>query len=632
MTTATSHIGQPNQPRTLWRNASFMLMWSSVAASGFGDRMIQLAAEPLLGVKEVGASGAAIQSSIMFFFLLPYMGMTLVGGWLADRVPRKWLMLACDEARALTLLVGFFMAGQLASTAAVPQEHRWKIFLIVALTGVFAAIFNPAKQSTMPQIVRSSDLQQANAVLAGIAIIASLLGVIAGGPVVENLSVQAGILIGVLAFGISGMFFAFLKIHRVKRPAEIVTTAAKRSMFTQTRITASFIWNHRSIRNLVLMNILFWSAVWFTNAAIAALVRHHYGIPLDEYLTHKSMMLGMVGIGMLIGSLIVVGLKTRRESDLMMLTSVVLAAVAMAGLAYNRSYAMGLALALIIGLFGAIFLVTVDTLTQTITPDFVRGRIFGFRALLNTVSGVLVNLAIWQLPTDRADKLMIPALATSSAVLGVIGIYGLLRSIPRGPVDQAMANVLWRVNRLFVFSWHRLELVGTHHIPKTGSAIITSNHTCAIDPMIIQAGSQRTIRWLMTRAFLFWWAKPLWRIINPIALEFNKGDRGRIRQIVEALEQGDVVGLFPEGGLQRDKRELQPFKPGIIMIARRSGAPIIPTWIEGTPQTRHMLWHFIQPSRSRVVFGKPYHLDENMEPEQALEDLKNRILELKVKS
>ena len=75
----------------MWRNVSFLLMWSSVAASGFGDRLIQLAAEPMLGVYEQDTSAAQITAAVMFFFFLPYMVLTIAGGWLADHLPRKWM-------------------------------------------------------------------------------------------------------------------------------------------------------------------------------------------------------------------------------------------------------------------------------------------------------------------------------------------------------------------------------------------------------------------------------------------------------------------------------------------------------------------------------------------------------------
>src|SRR5689334_19557857 len=81
----------------LWRNINFLLMWSSTAAAGFGDRMIELAALPMLGVTGENAQASAITAGVYFWFFLPWLVITPIGGWLADTLPRKWIMLACDE-------------------------------------------------------------------------------------------------------------------------------------------------------------------------------------------------------------------------------------------------------------------------------------------------------------------------------------------------------------------------------------------------------------------------------------------------------------------------------------------------------------------------------------------------------
>ena len=138
----------------LWRNPSFTLMWTSTAASGYGDRMIMLAALAMLGGMAAGADVSAVQASTQFWFFLPYLLFNLVGGWLADHLPRKWMLLSCDEARGLILLASFFVLGGLSGAAPLPQESQWKVYTALALIGCFAAIFNPTRNAIVPQIVR----------------------------------------------------------------------------------------------------------------------------------------------------------------------------------------------------------------------------------------------------------------------------------------------------------------------------------------------------------------------------------------------------------------------------------------------------------------------------------------------
>ncbi|MFK7788552.1 MAG: hypothetical protein AB8C95_03520, partial [Phycisphaeraceae bacterium] len=112
----------------LWRNASFTLMWTSTAASGFGDRMIMLAALALLGGMAQTADSAGILASTQFFFFLPYLIFNIVGGWLADHLPRKWLLLVCDESRGMILLGSFLLLLSASGEATQPEGVHWKVY------------------------------------------------------------------------------------------------------------------------------------------------------------------------------------------------------------------------------------------------------------------------------------------------------------------------------------------------------------------------------------------------------------------------------------------------------------------------------------------------------------------------
>ena len=607
---------------SLWRNVSFMLMWSSVAASGFGDRLIQLAAEPMLGVGEQGASAAGISSGIMFFFFLPYMLLTIVGGYLADRLPRKWILLACDEGRAVVLLIAFFMAAKLGTVATIGAAHHWKVYLVMACTGVFAAIFNPAKQSTVPEIVPPRHLQPANAVLAGIGMIASMIGLSIGALIVKELSVALGIMVGVVSYGVSGLFFAFLKTT----PGPAASVGKSGGIMAQAAGALTYLRRHAVARNLVILNILFWTAAWIINAAVAALNRHHYGIPAADYLPAKGNMMALFGAGVLCGSLVVIWIRTRRESGFVAMGALVVAAVCMIALAASRSHALGMVLAFAIGTAGGVFMICVDTLTQSITPNYLRGRVFGLRALLNTLSAVAVNFTIWRAPD--ADRVMIPALYATAGLLLLVSVYGLWAQVTSGPLATRKLNVLWRANRLLFIVWHRVEWIGRHHVPHHGPVIIAANHTAAIDPFIMSTGVPRLIRWVMTGKYRFRIAEPIWRMVEPIVLSEDGNELANIRAIIRGLKEGQVIGLFPEGKLQREVRELQEFQLGIGMIARRTGATIVPVWISGTPQAHSMLVHFFKPSRSLVRYGKPYKPDRSESQEQIVAELRRRMVAL----
>lgn len=610
----------------LWRNVTFLLMWSSVAASGFGDRVINLAALTLMGSTGDDIQGTSVNAGLMFFFFLPYLLLGLPGGWLADKLPRKWIMLACDESRALVLLAAFLLVPAAGTAAEISEDHFWRIYATIFAVGICAAIFNPARNATIPQIVPSKHLQAANALIIGIAVIANLIGLGLGKFIFdpdEAASVRSGLLIGCLFFAISGTFFAFLKI----RPRIGHATSSRRIKCRSTS-ALRYVLSHRSILALVILNMVVWGSALVVYNAAMGLCKQQYGfvdpkIRFDKYTT----MALAIGLGMLSGAIWVAWMNTRRESGWLAMVALLFAAFCTSGLAFSANYTVGLAMAFGVGFFGNTTIVCITTLLQSITPNFIRGRVMGLNLLANTTTNVTVNFIIWRM--NNADTLIITTLKVMSVLLGVIAAWGLWQQCTRGPLSTRLENVVLRCFRAYLLIWHRLRWFGRHHIPRSGAVIMASNHPTAIDPMIIQCSCRHLIRWVMLKSFRFPILEPLWRRIEPICLEGTSADLNHMRQVVAILNEGQVVGLFPEGGLQRENRELKPFQRGLGMIARRSRAKIVPIWIAGPPLTRHMIWHFLKPSRTTIIFGPPFKADSDMTNEQIVELLRNRLLELR---
>lgn len=630
----------------LWRNLSFTLMWTSVAASGFGDRIIMLASLVLLGGFAVGdetsAARVSVNAAINFWFFLPYVLLCVPGGWLADRLPRKWLLLGCDEARAVLLLVAFFAIGDMTG-ATVPEDHRWKILAILFGVGSFAAIFSPTKNALVPQVIPVQQLQPANAILLSIATIASMIGMIVGGEIIDpqdGRTVRNGLLVCLALYAVSGLFFAFMRVEErgTLQPADPATPASlapstQRSAGPRTlpahhrRPSATrYILHHRRVMILIGLTILVWAAAMIVFQATVSLTRLQYGLELGEQLRRWTWLSAALGVGMIGGAGVVAAIRTRRESDLVIFTAITGAGVCTLLLAVTPVFWLGMAFAFGVGVFGNVVIITVTSLLQSIAPDLIRGRVMGVTGMLNTISNVLINLAIWKMPD--ADRTILLVTAVMGPVLGVIGVGGLWYALTHGPHDLKMANLFWRVVRFYVLTWHRLRVVGKHRVPGTGPVILASNHTTGLDPLLIQGASMRAIRWLMLASYRFKLLEPLWQAIKPITLDRSGRDLGKIRKVVETLQAGEIVGLYPEGSLQRDQRELQPFHPGIGMIAKRAGGQVVPVWISGTPQQRNMLWHFLQPSHSTVTFGEAYTPNPDSSAEEITQDLRRRMLEL----
>ena len=634
---ADAHAGSRDTP--LWRNLSFTLMWTSTAASGYGDRMIMLGALAMLGGMAVDADVSATQASTQFWFFLPYLVFNLVGGWLADRLPRKWLLLGCDEGRGLLLLAACFALWGLTGAATVPPGDTWKVYAALAAIGAFAAVFNPTRNAIVPQIVRPHQLQSANAIILVINIIASMVGVVIGTRLIRHdsiSSVQAGLMMGALFYLISGLFFAFMR-PIVNGGAKSVGGAGGTGGSGRSAPARS-VWQavgyaraHRRVWVLIVVNVLVWASAAAVSTGIFGVLRIHHGLAGAPMMRQYGLMLPLLGVGMLIGAVVIVVIQTRRESTTVLTTALIgaggctllMGAVPVLWVSYLGCFG--------VGVFGNIAIISTLTVLQSICPNYIRGRIMGLNAMINTVFSVVVYAAIWQMPS--ADRGIVVAMTVIGPLLILGGVLGLVHHLTHGPMPNPVANVFWRLTRLFCYAWHRMRVFGRHHVPAGGPVLIVSNHTTAMDPFLIQSASTRMVRWLMLTSYRLKIAEPMWRAIDPICLEHNQATQAaepgvaQVRQIVRELKKGDVVGVFPEGHLQYDNRVLKPFEQGAAVMARLSKAAVVPCWIDGTVRSKRMLMHVLRPTRTTVTFGPPFYVDPKATPAQATAMILDRVLD-----
>ncbi len=614
------HMPRPESP--LWRNVNFVLMWTSTAASGFGDRMIMSSALALLGAFEMATPSAGVNSQTQFFFVLPYVLLSIPMGWLADRLSRKWMLLACDETRASLLILAMAMIPLAVAEAKLPDDQQWKVFAMLFAIGCCAASFNPVRNAIVPDLVPRSQLQPANAVILTITVIAAMIGQIIAPFLIDvhvRSTVRRALLLAMAFYGVSGLFFAFL------RPV------ARRSSLSSRRVSSSrggaaYLLTHRRLALLVLIHGLIWGIAAAVYSGILAVAKLNYGTADNELLAVFSRVGPALGFGMLAGALVIGLIRTRRESPTVLALGMAGAGACVFAFVLSPSERIGLPLAFMVGLFGNIAIIAALTLVQSLSPSYIRGRVMGITAVVDNALILVVHYCVWKLP--NADDDLVAILKWTGPGMVVFGLIWAWRYMRSGPLPSSFANVLGRINRLYALVWHRVRWVGRHNVPITGPVILAANHTTGLDPFVIQSGIPRMVRWLMLTNYQFRFAAPLWRTVRPIALDKASSDLNKIRQLVAVLKQGDIVGLFPEGSLQRTHRDLQPFRAGIAMIARRADARIVPVWIHGTPRKHHMLWHFLCPSRTTVIYGQPFDPPPDMSDEEVVAQLRDRMVAL----
>lgn len=153
---------------------------------------------------------------------------------------------------------------------------------------------------------------------------------------------------------------------------------------------------------------------------------------------------------------------------------------------------------------------------------------------------------------------------------------------------------------------------GLEHVPRSGPFILVANHCSQFDPPILGWATGLQIGRVVH--FMAKLEMSRWPIIGWLAdrsgvffVRRGEGDRAAQRIALEVLAAGRPVGIFPEGTRSRDGR-LKAGKPGVALLAMRSGAPIVPVGIAGTH--RFFAGGRRLPRRSRVTFriGEPFVL------------------------
>ncbi|MEO1007323.1 MAG: lysophospholipid acyltransferase family protein [Planctomycetota bacterium] len=198
----------------------------------------------------------------------------------------------------------------------------------------------------------------------------------------------------------------------------------------------------------------------------------------------------------------------------------------------------------------------------------------------------------------------------------------------RNPRDDVEGGLVYHTLRLYVWLLHRPAVAGREHVPRTnapGSMIVVANHASGVDPLLVQYVLPFEPRWMMAAHMRHPLGEGLWRWARIIFVSQRERDAAGVRDALRHLADGGVLGLFPEGGIERRKRTLRPFQPGIGMLIRRSNAPVLPIVIEDAPMASTAWASLAKPSRPRIRILPPVQYDRTTPPAEIAADLQARF-------
>ena len=505
-------------------------------------------------------------------FILPFLLSSATSGQLADKYPKE-------------VLIRFVKTLEIAIMAVAAwgfwQQNVPLLLACVFLMGLHSTLFGPVKFAYLPQHLDERELTGGNGMVEMGTFVAILLGNVAGGLLIAVPQVGPHyVAAACLALAVLGRVMAqAIPASPPTDPGLVINWNA----FTET-------WRNLKLAHgnvVVFRSLLGISWMWFFGAvflsqfpvfarevlhgneqvASALLVVFSVGVGtgalLCEMLSRRHVEIGLVPLGAFGMTVFSVDLYFASRA-LPPASSLALGAF-LAQPAHWRVLADLFALSL----FAGIFSVPMYALIQLRSQPTHRARIIAANNILNALFMIVSSLMVGAL------------LAAGFTVPEVFLVVGLLNAVVAGYIFLLVPEYLLRfLAWLLTHLVYRFKVEGDEHIPAQGAAVLVCNHVSYVDAVLLMAASPRPIRFIMDhRIFAMPVLGALFRLGKAIPIAPQKDDPAAYeRAFAEArrvLDEGDLLAIFPEGGLTRDG-ELGEFKGGLMKILQTHPVPVVP--------------------------------------------------------
>ena len=552
-----------------------------------------------LGKKAVGSGEVALVLTIgTAGFVLPFVLLAWLAGWLADRYPKRSVIVWCKAAEiliaaaaAVALAWGVRSGGSFLGLPA----GLWALLATVGVIGCQAALLAPSVIGTIPETVPPARLSQANGVFALVTLAATLAGMAGGNwladstvvpdpgvlqsaPLWTHSLLPAAVLVGLAVAG----WLAALAL--VRRPAADPAAATPWNALGRTWRDLSELAAHRELAAAAAGIVFFWAL-----GAVAQL-------NVDQYATEAGataqgqivpLLVALVsGIGL--GSLVAGRVSTRGINLGLVPAGAVVMAVAAVALACGPATIFGVdspgawwfaVLALFgLGLGAGIFDVPLEAYFQEQSPPARRGALLAATNLL-TFAGMFAASLLYGLVRSPVGAPAAPLLSARS----IFGLFGLLAvgaaavaiyAAPRASLKLLVSAI--------VNGFYRFQLRNEQAVPATGPVVVVANHLSWLDGFLLPLAVPRPVRMVVygpnIRGKFLRMLADQWRFIlfDPRPKSIGQA----LKTIQKGLADGDAIGIFCEGGISRTGQILG-FKRGLEWLLERVEAPILPVHIDG---------------------------------------------------
>ena len=573
----------PNQFALLRQRRFAPFFWTQFAGAA-NDNLFKFAFTVMvtyqLSVAWLPASLAGLVIGALF--VLPFLLFSATAGQFADKVDKTALMrLVKNLEIAIMLLAGFgFWAG-----------HAAVLLGCVFLMGLHSTLFGPVKYAYLPQVLQPRELTGGNGMVEMGTFVAILLGNLAGGVLVALPGIgHATVAVACVALAVVGRLTA----QRIP-PTEPTDAGLKINWnpATETWRNLRLAWANP----VVFRSLLGISWMWFFGAVFLSQFPSFAKEVLHGDAHVASLLLVLFSIGIGTGSLLCEVLSRRQvEIGLVPLGAIGMSVFAIdlyfASRALPASELLGLAafvarpahwrvmadLALL-SLFAGLYSVPMYALIQMRSQPTHRARIIAANNILNSLFMIVSALLAGAL------------LGAGFSVPQVFLFTGIANALVAGYVfwlvpEYLLRFLAWVVSNLA----YRFRIEGNENIPAEGPALLICNHVSLADPVLLLGASPRPIHFVMDhRIFAAPVIGGVFRLARAIPVASRKEDpaiyEAAFANAAEVLRRGDLLAIFPEGGLTTDG-QLQAFQAGLMKIlaqARADGIdpPVVPMALSG---------------------------------------------------
>jgi acyl-[acyl-carrier-protein]-phospholipid O-acyltransferase/long-chain-fatty-acid--[acyl-carrier-protein] ligase len=559
-------------------------------------------------------------------FLLPYLLLAAPAGYLADRFSKRRVIVWCKVAEIVIMT----LAGLAIWIGNVPL-----MFLVVAMIGSQAALFGPAKLGSIPEMLRPSKISSANGLLGLMTVVAVAWGTaignwlsspqITGALGQERWWLSALVLVGIATAGwITSLLIMPL---RAAAPERMFPW----DMATQTIRDVKVLAADRALLRIALGIMFFWSLGLLVQLNTDQFgFEHGFHDPRQVSALLAALIVG-VGLGSVLAGvwsggkvelgIVPLGAGGLAISALLLFT--VEGELIDPSQDYTWSYIAACTLLVMLGISSGLFDVPLAAFMQDRSPADHRGSILAASNFLTFGGMLLASGGYWLLSSPKALSLsarevfLLCGLATVPVMIYIVVL-----------IPQATIKFLaW----LITHSVYRIRVYQRENIPEQGGAILVPNHISWLDGLLLTTTSSRQVRMLIDRDLLSnWYLRGLATIMGAIPIKSTpKAARRAIETARQALRDGDLVCIFPEGGISRSG-QLQSFKSGVLEIQRGTDAPIIPVYLDELWGSIFSFrggkffwkWPTAHPKRVSIWFGRPIDQPRDIfEVRQAVQDL-----------